>query len=68
MVATKRNYPWIKKLARLMIIVGIIWVLSFPQMSKKIYVSENALEVMSDRFFLLDSFYANYRQVQDKVT
>jgi hypothetical protein len=35
--------PLLRKIARLMIVIGIIWIFSFPYMARKVFTSENAL-------------------------
>ena len=42
LIQNDRANPIIKKFARLLIIIGIIWILSFPYMARKVFTSENA--------------------------
>lgn len=48
LIAVPKNYSKIKKLSKFMILIGILWLLSFPLMSKNIFASENALNDMFD--------------------
>ena len=42
-IINEKNFPLIKKLSRILILVGIIWVMSFPYMARRVFTSENAL-------------------------
>jgi hypothetical protein len=42
-LTNKKYHPHLKKLGRLLIIVGILWIISFPFMARKVFTSENAL-------------------------
>ena len=42
-VINDKNHPLIKKLARLLIIIGVLWLFSFPYISRNVFTSENAL-------------------------
>ena len=39
----KRFRPKLKFLSRLMILIGLLWLISFPYMSRLVFTSENAL-------------------------
>ena len=39
----KRFRPKLKVLSRLMILIGLLWLISFPYMSRAVFTSENAL-------------------------
>ena len=42
-VINKKNHPKIKKLARFLIVLGVLWIFSFPYISRNVFTSENAL-------------------------
>ena len=35
--------PVLKKVFRILIIVGLLWIVSFPYIARKVFTSENAL-------------------------
>lgn len=39
----KENYPLVNKIFRVMALLGIIWLLTFPFISRNVFTSENAL-------------------------
>lgn len=39
----KKFRPAIKVLTRIMHVVGVLWILSFPYMARNVFTSENAL-------------------------
>ena len=43
-VLDSANHGKLVKLARLMIVVGVLWLLSFPYISRNVFTSENALD------------------------
>lgn len=43
LILNKKAHPHFKKVARFMILVGILWILSFPYMARNVFTSENAL-------------------------
>lgn len=43
--ATDKKYrPCIKVLTRLLHVVGLLWIISFPYMARNVFTSENALK------------------------
>ena len=42
-VVDQTNHPLIKKLSRVLFLVGILWLASFPYTSRNVFTSENAL-------------------------
>jgi hypothetical protein len=42
-ILNKKNHPLIKKLARILIFIGILWIFAFPYISRNVFTSENAL-------------------------
>jgi len=38
-----KNHPLIKRLARVLLVFGVLWILSFPFMARQVFTSENAL-------------------------
>lgn len=47
-VLDSKNHGTLVKLARFLIVVGVLWLMSFPYISRNVFTSENAL----DGFFL----------------
>jgi len=43
LVTNKKYRPRIKLFTRLLILVGLLWLNSFPYMSRDVFTSENAL-------------------------
>jgi hypothetical protein len=41
-VLNQNNHPLIKRLSRVLVIVGFLWLLSFPYISRNVFTSENA--------------------------
>jgi len=66
-VLNSKNHGTLVKLARLLIVVGILWLLSFPYIARNVFTSENAL----DGFFLETQFdndggaYSTFKTLQD---
>jgi hypothetical protein len=44
LVLNKENHPLLKKLTRILIIIGILWIFSFPYIARNVFTSENALK------------------------
>jgi hypothetical protein len=63
------NHPLIKKLSRLLVVVGVLWILSFPFISRNVFTSENALrgEFLETQFNLDGGAYATYRTMRDQI-
>lgn len=38
----RNNHPTLKRLFRVMIFLGILWILSFPYLARNVFTSENA--------------------------
>ena len=45
LIRNKRSHPYLKKISRLMIIIGVAWILTFPFVARDVFTSENALNV-----------------------
>jgi hypothetical protein len=66
-VLNEKNHPLIKKLSRLLILIGVLWLLSFPYISRNVFTSENALngEFVETQFNLDGTAYANFKVIQE---
>ena len=64
-VINDKNHPLIKKLARLLIIIGVLWLFSFPYISRNVFTSENALngEFLETQFNLDGTTYATFKLI-----
>ena len=52
LVTDKRFRPLVKIVARFLIVFTLLWIFSFPYMSRNLYTSENALETHRFNTFL----------------
>ena len=68
-ILNKKLHPLLKKLTRLMIFVGILWILSFPYIARRVFTSENALngEFLDTTFSSESSSYPTYKTLQEKI-
>ena len=68
-VINKDNHPKIKKLARLLIVIGVLWILSFPYISRNVFTSENALngDFLDTTFNLDGTSYSVFKTIQDQI-
>lgn len=66
-VLNRDNHPFIKKLSRVLIVVGLLWILSFPYISRNVFTSENALngEFLETQFNLDGGAYSSFKNLQD---
>ena len=63
----KKYRPCIKMITRLMQVVGILWILSFPFMARNVFTSENALrgERVQTYFNENDAAYPTYQRIKN---
>jgi hypothetical protein len=69
-LATDKKYRHkIKVVTRLFIILGVLWLISFPYMSRKVFTSENAIRARLTNTFGIDEteFVPRARQIQREV-
>ena len=63
LILNKKSHPYLKKIARLLIIIGILWILSIPYTSRRVFTSENALnaEFLKPWFESDSTSYATFK-------
>ena len=63
LILNKKSHPTFKRLARLLILIGILWILSFPYLARKVFTSENALnaEFLSSFFESDSTSYSTFK-------
>lgn len=68
-VLDRGNHPLIKKLARVLVVIGLLWIFAFPFISRNVFTSENALkgEFLDTQFNLDGGAYATYRTMRDQI-
>ena len=68
-VTSESNHPLIRKLSRVLIVVGVLWLFSFPYISRNVFTSENALngDFVDTQFNLDGATYANFKLIQDQL-
>jgi hypothetical protein len=66
-VTTESNHPLIRKLSRVLIVVGVLWLFSFPYISRNVFTSENALsgDFLETQFNLDGATYSTFKLIQD---
>jgi hypothetical protein len=59
------NHPLIKRLSHLLVVIGVLWLLSFPYISRNVFTSENALngELLDTQFNLDAGVYSTFKVV-----
>ena len=64
-VVDKKNHPVIKKLSRVLFVVGLIWLITFPYISRNVFTSENALngEYLETQFNMDGNTYTIFKQM-----
>lgn len=62
-VLSEKFRPYLRKLGRLLVIIGILWIFSFPFIARKVFTSENALhgEFMKSGLNADSSIYAKFK-------
>ena len=62
-VLNSNNHPLLKRIARFMIAIGVLWLFSFPYISRNVFTSENALngEFLETRFNQDGGAYSTYK-------
>lgn len=65
----EKNHPLIRKLTRGLLVVGFLWLLSFPYISRNVFTSENALngEFLETQFNLDGTTYSTFKVIQDQL-
>lgn len=43
LILNKKSHPYLKKISKVLIIVGILWILAFPYIARNVFTSENGL-------------------------
>ena len=66
LLTNKEHRPRLKTFCRLLILVGLLWLISFPYMSRMVFTSENALNgrAMFTEFGKDASVYAIYKRIE----
>jgi uncharacterized protein YqhQ len=69
LVVNKKYRGALRGLSRIFIIVGVIWIISFPYIARKVFTSENALnnEFLGSLFREDHEIYAKFKQYQDRL-
>ena len=68
-IINRKNHYILTKLSRLLIILGIMWILSFPYLSRDVFTSENALngKFLSTTFGSDAQGFTVFKQLQEKM-
>ena len=68
-VVTESNHPLIRKLSRVLIVVGVLWLFSFPYISRNVFTSENALsgDFLETQFNLDATTFSTFKIIQDQL-
>lgn len=68
-VLNVQNHGRIKKFSRSLILVGLLWILSFPFISRNVFTSENALsgEFLETQFNLDGTTYTVFKSLQEQL-